>query len=271
MRCVNRDCRNQISARKNTFFSYTDVLGRPNCKLDISTIFEMIWLWCQEIPASRIAALVQVSQPTVVDWLNFLREVCQEAFNDATQMGGVGKIVQIDESLFRGKRKYNRGRLLLGNLNNNNNNNFNVNVQNSSSSSDRPWVFGIAEPTEEGHEVRFFHVARRDAATLIPIIWKHVYPGTTIWSDQWKAYSRLQTGYGYDHETVNHSQNFIDPRTGCHTQLIECLWSHVKTKILRAMRGTPLLNSHLTEYWYRTTHKNMFPSILDDIKRYRMK
>ncbi|CAM4799551.1 unnamed protein product [Rotaria magnacalcarata] len=102
------------------------------------------------------------------------------------------------------KRKYNRGRLLLGNLNNNNNNNNNnVNVQNSSSSSDSesddnnnvaqpnnnhnygrrvegPWIFGIAEPTEEGHEVRFFHVARRDAATLIPIIWKNVYPGTTI-------------------------------------------------------------------------------------------
>ncbi|CAF2344402.1 unnamed protein product [Rotaria sp. Silwood2] len=48
-------------------------------------------------------------------------------------MSGIGKIVQIDESLFRGKRKYNRGRLLLDNHNNNNNNN--VNLQNSSSSS----------------------------------------------------------------------------------------------------------------------------------------
>ncbi|CAF4600595.1 unnamed protein product [Rotaria sp. Silwood2] len=149
-------------------------------------------------------------------------------------MGGIGKVVQIDESLFRGKRKYNRGRLLLGNRNNNanivnnnnNNNNNNVNNNNnndpasdgtSSSSNESdddditpqrnrnygrriegPWIFGIAEPTEEGHEVRFFHVQRRDAATLIPIIWKHVYPGTTIWSDEWKAYSRLQTGYGYD-------------------------------------------------------------------------
>ncbi|CAF3455500.1 unnamed protein product, partial [Rotaria sp. Silwood2] len=214
-------------------------------------------------------------------------------------MGGIGKVVQIDESLFRGKRKYNRGRLLLGNRNNNanivnnnnNNNNNNVNNNNnndpasdgtSSSSNESdddditpqrnrnygrriegPWIFGIAEPTEEGHEVRFFHVQRRDAATLIPIIWKHVYPGTTIWSDEWKAYSRLQTGYGYDHQTVNHSQNFIDPNTGCHTQLIESLWSHTKTKILRTMRGSTLLESHLTEYWYRTTHKNMFPSILE--------
>ena len=38
-------------------------------------------------------------------------QVCEEAFNDAPQMGGIGEVVQIDESLFRGKRKYNRGRL----------------------------------------------------------------------------------------------------------------------------------------------------------------
>ncbi|CAF2779388.1 unnamed protein product [Rotaria sp. Silwood2] len=44
LRCINRDCRNQLSVRKDTFFSYTDLLGRPNCKLDISTIFEIIRL-----------------------------------------------------------------------------------------------------------------------------------------------------------------------------------------------------------------------------------
>ena len=38
-------------------------------------------------------------------------------------MGGIGEVVQIDESLFRGKRKYHRGRLLLGNRDNDNNNN----------------------------------------------------------------------------------------------------------------------------------------------------
>ena len=75
MRCTNRDCRNQLSVRKNTFFSYTDVLGRPNCKLDMQTILEMIWLWCHAIPSSTISNMVQVSGPTVIDWTNFLREV----------------------------------------------------------------------------------------------------------------------------------------------------------------------------------------------------
>ena len=44
-------------------------------------------------------------------------------------MGGIGVLVQIDESLFRGKRKYHRARLLLGNRDNNNNNNINGLVQ----------------------------------------------------------------------------------------------------------------------------------------------
>ena len=34
--------------------------------------------------------------------------------------------MQIDESLFRGRRKYNRGRLLLGNLNDKNENNVQI-------------------------------------------------------------------------------------------------------------------------------------------------
>ena len=46
-------------------------------------------------------------------------------------MGGIGEVIQIDKSLFRGKPKHNRGRLLLGNHNNNNNNgNNNINDNN---------------------------------------------------------------------------------------------------------------------------------------------
>ncbi|CAF1523969.1 unnamed protein product, partial [Rotaria sordida] len=61
--------------------------------------------------------------------------------DDAPQMGGIGEVVQIDESIFRGKRKYHRGRLLLGdsnvnNVNNANNNNNDNNVNISSSSTD---------------------------------------------------------------------------------------------------------------------------------------
>ncbi|KAI9090516.1 hypothetical protein DFS34DRAFT_567567, partial [Phlyctochytrium arcticum] len=50
-------------------------------------------------------------------------------------------------------------------------------------------------------------------------------PGTLIYSDKWQGYVtpwRNQLGYG--HETVNHSENFVDPDTSVHTQNIEANW-----------------------------------------------
>ena len=71
-------------------------------------------------------------------------------------------------------------------------------------------------------EVRMFVVDRRDAATLLPIIKRHIECGTEIHSDEWKAYKKIKH-HGYSHYTVNHKENFVNPKTGKHTQLIECL------------------------------------------------
>ncbi len=43
------------------------------------------------------------------------------------------------------------------------------------------------------NEVMMTVVNDRTAATLIPIIQSHVRPGTTIYSDEWSAYSRIGT------------------------------------------------------------------------------
>ena len=70
---------------------------------------------------------------------------------ESQPIGGVGKIVEIDESKF-GKRKYHRGRRVDG-----------------------VWVFGGIE-----RESRCFMVSVEDrtAATLIPIIKQYILPGT---------------------------------------------------------------------------------------------
>lgn len=66
---------------------------------------------------------------------------------------------------------------------------------------------------EAPHQPVFYYVPKRDALTLQKIIKFHIPPGSTIVSDEWRAYHGL-TNHQYLHLTVNHSRNFVDPNTG---------------------------------------------------------
>ena len=63
---------------------------------------------------------------------------------------------------------------------------------------------------------------------LIPLIRKHVRPGTTIYTDMWRKYQKLErdlTDINIVHRSVNHSAEFLnqeDPQV--HTQTVERLW-----------------------------------------------
>jgi hypothetical protein len=48
----------------------------------------------------------------VINWFKKIRGSLRSELEKAGPMGGPGYVVQIDESLFQGTRKYNRGRLL---------------------------------------------------------------------------------------------------------------------------------------------------------------
>ena len=96
-------------------------------------------------------------------------------------------------------------------------------------------------------------VPSRDANTLLPIIQAHTAPGTTIHSDQWRAYSNVITLPAvHGHGVVNHSLHFVDPVTGVHTWTVESYWNRVKTKLKR-MKGVHgnQLPSHLDEFMWR--------------------
>ena len=130
---------------------------------------------------------------SAVDWDSFCRETCEIILLERDQqIGGPGKIVQIDESKF-GKRKYHRGHRVEG-----------------------QWVFdGIEEDSRRSFMAA---VDKRDEATLLPLIQKHIAPGTTIISDCWKAYCNLEK-HGYEHRLVNHSKEFVSDE-GFHTNKI---------------------------------------------------
>ncbi|KHN83738.1 hypothetical protein Tcan_01294, partial [Toxocara canis] len=65
-------------------------------------------------------------------------------------------------------------------------------------------------------------VERRNAGTLLPTTQKYVAPGTMIISDLLAAYS-AGSPKGYQHLTVDHSINLVDPSTAA-TSSIESPW-----------------------------------------------
>ena len=102
-------------------------------------------------------------------------------------------MVEIDETKI-GYRKYNRGRLSEG-----------------------VWLLGGLDRNTQ--DVFLTIVEDRSADTLVPINLYWIKPGTTIMSDEWRAYGPLGQ-HGFDHLTVHHSLHFLDPETGANTQRI---------------------------------------------------
>ena len=132
------------------------------------------------------------------------------------------------------------------------------------------WVFGMVDTTQSPALGYMQIVPRRDAATLLPIIRAHTAPHTTVHSDEWAAYRRIQRIPTLNHEVVNHSLHFVDPTTGVHTQHVESYWNRVKGKLKR-MRGchADQLPSYLDEFMWRERHGRSagvaFHQIMQDI------
>ena len=148
---------------------------------------------------------LKLSDPSICDWASFCREVLVEwCVKQEGKIGGEGTVVEIDESKF-GKRKYNVDRVIEG-----------------------QWVFGgFCRDTRSCFMVP---VEKRDSDTLLRIIQEKIHPGTKIISDCWRAYNCLSER-GYEHLTVNHSINFVDPNNLAHTNNVERLWREAKSKV----------------------------------------
>uniref|UniRef100_A0A158P4I5 ISXO2-like transposase domain-containing protein n=1 Tax=Tetranychus urticae TaxID=32264 RepID=A0A158P4I5_TETUR len=147
-------------------------------------------------------------------------------------IGGTGRIVEIDETMVF-KRKYNRGRL-------------------SSEQKRQVWVFGGID--RESKETFAKIVEKRDEATLLEVIKRNILPGTTIYSDGWRSYNNLNQHNYYLHDSVNHSENFLNPSNkSVHTQTIERNWRSLKNNIPKSSHG-PKKDDYLIEFLYKSRY-----------------
>ena len=227
-RCQTPNCRKTNSLRVKSFFE--------QCLLKLWQAFGLTLEWSKSAGSSRgssyenIMMELEIGSPnTIVDWMQFCRDICVQHFVvNSVKIGGPGKIVEIDESLFA-RRKYNVGHIV-----------------------EQQWIFGGYD--RESKTGFLIPVQNRSSETLLPLIQQYILPGSIIYSDQWPAYNGIVhiPGMNYQHFTVCHDRNFVDPVTGVHTNGVEGMWSRAKSKF-KAMHGTSrgLLVDYLAEFMFK--------------------
>ena len=238
------NCNIRKSLRDDSFFSRSH--------LSLQKIIVLIYCWSYDMPQTAIKRETGIdSNHTVVDWCNFLREECETwLVNNPDDIGGMHAngdpvVVEIDESKYF-HRKYHRGQWRDGH-----------------------WVFGGIE--RETGKCFLLEVPDRSSATLLPIIRRHILPGSHIISDGWPSYANIDQIAGgiYMHSVIVHQRHFVDPNDpDVHTEHVENMWMRAKRK-LRRQFGTSraLFPSYLHEFVFRNKFRNedMFLTMMKTI------
>jgi ISXO2-like transposase domain len=234
-KCSNKNCNWCISIYRDTIFSNSNL--KPNI------ILFLVYLWLSKCSNHSIITMTNLSSSTISCFINQFRDLITFNVKENHQkIGGEGIVVEIDESKF-GKRKYNKGHLVEG-----------------------VWVVGGVERTSE----RLFFaepVKDRTSKTLIDVIKRNVKPDTIIYSDMWKGYTSIPDLLKLEHQTVNHSVNFVNPNTGTHTNTIEGTWNGLKLNISKRNYNIDRIEGHLFEFiWRRQNNNDLWSGVLNILK-----
>lgn len=193
------------------------------------------------VAAKRVQRELGVTYKTAWRMCDLIRKHMANVDGDAP-LGGLGKIVEIDETLVGGSKR--KGRRM--------------------SRSGKATVMGMLE--RDG-AVLTAVVPNNRKHNLLPQITEHVESGSIIHTDELASYKSIPA-LGFEHHTVSHlSGRYVGP-TGGHVQGIENFWGQLK----RSINGTYIHVSpkHLWKYakeaeyrFNRRTHPElMFPELV---------
>ncbi len=194
-------CGHKIIPTKDTWFK--------NIKLDYEQALFVAFCFVCEEPICRAILQIDVNKNTGTNWYGYVRKVAEVIIsNEFEKIGGIGKIVECDETHIC-SRKFHRGRYLR---------------------SGQVWVFGGI--CREDNSTFFVEVSDRTRETLMTAMQKYIHPDSFIVTDSWRSYEGL-TRYGFAyHEMVNHKKGFLSKHDKTiNTQKVERLWRSVKQDI----------------------------------------
>ena len=229
-KCFKRSCRKNYQIFQNTWFEGRHISTSKCITLTYCFLKKMSQAHIIEETSGVCYGDLVTSSEAVSDNNSYCREVMIDSLfldGEVKKIGGANCTVEIDEAKF-GKRKFNRGRMVEG-----------------------QWVLGgICRETKETF---FVPVEDRTSETLIGLIKKHVKTGSILHTDCFKSYNtEVLVGLGYQHLTVNHSEEFVNRETGCHTNTIEGTWWAVKRSLPSSGNRKPSFAAYLAEYiWHK--------------------
>ncbi|CAD5207574.1 unnamed protein product [Bursaphelenchus okinawaensis] len=150
------------------------------------------------------------------------------------QFGGMGKVVECDESVF-GHTKYGKGQ---------------------PNSTGHTWVLGCVE---RGGNVRSQIVPSRGKSVIHPILKRWILPDTTLITDEWKGYNdivfkRLTICHITSYSRYDDNEHLI-----VNTNSIEGYWSQVKS-LIKLANGISIGKANDT----KTAHDTLLQSYLDE-------
>ena len=182
-------------------------------KINLQDFFGIIYFFVHKVNITETVAFLGINRKTISDYyFSFRNPISASLINTNTTLGGVDRIVQIDECLAL-KRKYNCSR-------------FKPEI----------WLFGGIDILTQ--KAFLIIVPDRKWETFFPIIFDKIMQTSIIHTDCFSVYPTLSNVVDqnnqtmYSHYTVNHSENFVDPIIRIYTKNIEGFFLNLENSLI---------------------------------------